>query len=153
MLVKRIKRTFSIFQLPIFVEPYRQNYVHLCRALITRLKHAISPYSGNVWVLIANNFAINPEIWTENSENFNEIGDLFWSRTCETDASHVRMLREHVAFNASWIFNEPCEYVFLDGVSVPNIWYHLHCSKTRIRLKYACLRWYRVNWAHNKFGP
>ena len=43
---------FFIFQLPIFVEPYRQTYVHQCWALI--LKHPISPYSGIVWVLFYN---------------------------------------------------------------------------------------------------
>ena len=31
-----------------------QTYVHQCRALITRLKQAISPYSGIVWVLFYN---------------------------------------------------------------------------------------------------
>ena len=45
---------YSIFQLPIFVERYHQTYVHQCLALITRLKHAISPYSGIVWVLFYN---------------------------------------------------------------------------------------------------
>ena len=45
---------FSIFQLPIFVEPYHHTYVHQCRALMTRLKHTISPYSGIVWVLFYN---------------------------------------------------------------------------------------------------
>ena len=30
------------------------SYVHLCRAFITRLKQAISPYSGIVWVLFYN---------------------------------------------------------------------------------------------------
>ena len=44
---------FSIFQLPIFVKPYRRTYVQ-CRALITLLKHTISQYSGIVWVLFYN---------------------------------------------------------------------------------------------------
>ena len=33
---------FSIFQLPIFAEPYRRTSVHQCQALITQLK----PMSG-----------------------------------------------------------------------------------------------------------
>ena len=45
---------FSIFQLQIFAKPYRQTYVHQCRALITGLKHAISPYFSIVWVLFNN---------------------------------------------------------------------------------------------------
>ena len=44
---------FSIFQLPIFVKPYRRTYVQ-CWALITRLKHTIGQYSGIVWVLFYN---------------------------------------------------------------------------------------------------
>ena len=44
---------FSIFQLPIFVKPYRRTYVQ-CWALITWLKHTISQYSGIVWVLFYN---------------------------------------------------------------------------------------------------
>ena len=42
---------------------------------------------------------LNPEIWTENSENSKEIGDVFRScfrsRNCETVASHVRMSHGH----------------------------------------------------------
>ena len=45
---------FSIFQLPIFAELYRRTYVHQCRALITQLKHAISPYFSTVWGLFYN---------------------------------------------------------------------------------------------------
>ena len=45
---------FFIFQVPIFVEPYHQTYVHQYRALITWLKHTMSPYFDIVWVLFYN---------------------------------------------------------------------------------------------------
>ena len=45
---------FSIFQLPIFAEPYLSNLCSQMSGLITRLKHAISPYFGIVWVLFYN---------------------------------------------------------------------------------------------------
>ena len=75
---------FSIFQqLPIFVEPYHRTYVHQCRALIIQLKHAISPYSGIVWVLFYNILRFSMKI-SAKSQNlgwkqwkFNEIGDVF----------------------------------------------------------------------------
>ena len=59
---------FSIFQLPIFAELYHWTNVHQCRALITCLKHANSPYFGIVWVLFYNIYqflwksALNPKI-------------------------------------------------------------------------------------------
>ena len=45
---------FSIFQLPIFAEPYRLTNVHQSRKLSTQLKHAVSPYFDIVWVLFYN---------------------------------------------------------------------------------------------------
>ena len=72
---------FSIFQ-PIFAEPYHRTYVHQCQGLNTRLRQAISLFFGIVWgcFTISSNFlwksALNPEIWAENSENFNKIGDV-----------------------------------------------------------------------------
>ena len=45
---------FPIFQLPIFVKPYRRTYIHQCRALLTWLIHTISQYSSIVWVLFYN---------------------------------------------------------------------------------------------------
>ena len=80
-------RFFFHFPTPNFVEQYHQTYVHQCLALISWLKHAISPYFGIVWVCftISSDFllksALNPEIWAENSENFNKVEDISDSGT------------------------------------------------------------------------
>ena len=35
--------------------------------------------------------ALNPEIWAENRENFNKVGDVSDQETEEQNAGHVRM--------------------------------------------------------------
>ena len=66
---------------------------------------------------------MDPEIWAENSENFKEINDLFDPENVKQIpamcACCVRMM--HLMHHE--YLNETFEYVFLDGVLVPNSWY------------------------------
>ena len=88
---------FSIFRLPIFVEPYHQTYVHQSRALIIRLTHTISPYFGTVSVLFYNIKRFSMKNCSKSRNlgwklwKFQQNRQCFQSKNWETDASHVGM--------------------------------------------------------------
>ena len=66
---------------------------------------------------------INPEIWAENSKNFNEIDDLFHPENVKQMLDMCACCMHMLHLMCHEFLNEPREYVFLDGVLVPNIWY------------------------------
>ena len=90
-------RFFSIFQLPIFAEPYPSNLCLPMSVNVTGLKHTISPYFGMVWVLFYNISGFSMKICTKSrnlgwkQRKFQQNWRCFGSRNWETDACHVRM--------------------------------------------------------------
>ena len=82
--------------------------------VITGLKHVISPYFGIVWVLFYNTSdflwksALNLEIWAENRENFNKVGDVSDPETEEQMLVSMGLRKEPLrkCVMTPWIFNE-----------------------------------------------
>ena len=101
----------DFFQLPIFAEPVPPNLCSPMSTLITGLKHTISHISAlfGCCFTISSDFlwksALNPEIWAENRESFNKIGNVSGPGT-EKDMLVMCTCGLRNCVMMSWIFNE-----------------------------------------------